>query len=864
MKFLCIVILAGVISMHSPNLNAQEKLTVHYNRVENDYSGWKLWVWNETDKKKGMDLLPLKKDDFGLVFEIDILKYGFEGKKIGLLPKYKNWRDKDAPNRFYVPDSPGARDSRPSRDIGKPQSLPNGEDSTLELFILQDEPDVYPSRPKNSSGVDTAWLDAPGIVRVVLTRRLKKDFIAAHPFYIETPLGIIKVKKVVFPDSKNFGKTVRLYFNPKGKIDLMSVNCGEWTLHFLSGNIVTVYPGKILDSADFASSMELGVVKEKDSTVIRVFAPAACEAYVLLYSSHDSQDAVKMPMKPVAGGVWEFETKENIEGRYYRIGVMRNGKEVQGIDPYSRCNTAHDGKGLIINDLLRRAAPVEKSPVLDISEAIIYEMHIRDFTIDPQSGIMPPVAGKYLGAAQVGTRHQNFPEIKTGLDHLVELGINTVQILPVQDFRNNENSDEYHWGYMPVHFNSPDGWYATQTHNSRRVEELKRLISALHKKGMRVVMDVVYNHTAETPQEFYGFNVMAENYYYRQKADGSYYNGSGCGNEFRSESPMGRKFILDSLKYWVREYNVDGFRFDLMALIDMETMETIVKELRALKSDILIYGEPWSAGPTPIQKIEKGSQRSKGFAVFNDNFRDAIKGGVFDLSKGYVQAGLNRGKIMKGITGSIDDFCDSPLETINYVSCHDNHTLWDRITLSLKGEATTTLWQQKAMDKLSAAIVLTSQGVPFIHSGAEFLRTKKGEENSYNLGDSINMIDWSLKKTNRDVFEYYRDLIALRKAHPAFRMKTAREIRKNLKFYEDLKLPIHAPCIGYVIDGENTGDSWKKIVVLINPEKKKRKFVLPGGSFKVVMGRDPVVRSGGKAVSGKVDVPPISLMILKN
>ncbi len=407
---------------------------------------------------------------------------------------------------------------------------------------------------------------------------------------------------------------------------------------------------------------------------------------------------------------------------------------------------------------------------------------------------------------------------------------------------------------MPVHFNSPEGWYATQTHNSKRVEELKVLISALHEKGMKVVMDVVYNHTAETQQEFYSFNVMAENYYYRQRADGSYYNGSGCGNEFRSESPMGRKFILDSLKYWVTQYNVDGFRFDLMALIDMKTMETIVKELKSLKSDILIYGEPWSAGPTPIQKIEKGSQRSKGFAVFNDTFRDAIKGGVFDLSKGYVQgAGFKRGKIMKAIAGSVDDFCDSPLETINYVSCHDNHTLWDRIVLSLKGEA--TIEQQKAMDKLGAAIVLTSQGIPFIHSGAEFLRTKKGEENSYNLPDSINMIDWSLKNENRDIFEYYRDLITLRKGHPAFRMKTAREVRKNLKFYEDLKLPIHAPGIGYVIDGENTGDSWKKIVVLINPGRKKRRLVLPGDGFEIVM--------DGKTVSGKVDVPPISLMVLK-
>ncbi|MFH1618504.1 MAG: type I pullulanase, partial [bacterium] len=525
-----------------------------------------------------------------------------------------------------------------------------------------------------------------------------------------------------------------------------------------------------------------------------------------------------------------------------------------GIDPYSRCNTAHDGRGLFIRD----TPAMEESPGFDPSESVIYEMHLRDFTIDPQSGVHHK--GKYLGSAEVGTRHARFKEIKTGLDHLLELGINTVQILPVQDFENDESSDTYNWGYMPVHFNSPDGWYATDTRGPQRVTELKRLVNALHKNGIKVVMDVVYNHTAESGGKEYGLSAMADGYYYRRKPDGAYWDGSACGNEFKSESPMAGKFMLDSLKYWVREYKIDGFRFDLMALIDRETMAEIVRELKSMKEDILIYGEPWAPGATPVAKIEKGSQRSAGFTIFNDNFRDAVKGNVFDLSPGYVQAGLNRDGVIAGIRGSIDDFTDSPLETVNYVSCHDNHTLWDRINLSVEDDVPPEM--RVDMDKLANAIILTSQGIPFLHSGEEFLRSKNGAENSYNLPDSVNKIDWELKNAHNDVFKYYRGLIELRKKHPAFRMKTAEAVRKNLRFYEETGLPSTEPGIAYVIDGAAAGDLWREIVVLINPSWEKKEFRLPKGFFKVAADGRQTYAGWGKPVSGKIGVAPVSLMVL--
>jgi pullulanase len=414
---------------------------------------------------------------------------------------------------------------------------------------------------------------------------------------------------------------------------------------------------------------------------------------------------------------------------------------------------------------------------------------------------------------------------------------------------------------MTVNFNSPEGAYATRQDDLSRVREAKEMIDAFHRKGLKVIMDVVYNHTAETRSKVYNFNALAMDYYYRVNPDGTYSNGSGCGNEFKSEAPMARKFLIDSLLHWVRDYKVDGFRFDLMGLMDLDTVTAAVRALRAVKPDILIYGEPWTAGTTPVRGVRKGSQRSAGYAVFNDNFRDAIKGSVFSLDDlGYVEAARNRDAVMKGIRGSVDDFTDGPLETINYVSCHDNHTLWDRIDLSAKGA---TSDEKVRMDELANALVLTSQGIPFIQAGEEFLRTKNGEDNSYNLPDAINRLDWTRKKENIAVFDYYRDLIAMRKAHPAFRMGTVEQVRENLKFYEELGLKVEPPAIAYMLYGGRVRDSWERIVVLVNPEKTPMEFALPAGKWTEVFGPSGLIRTPGAPVSGSFRAGPLSLTVLK-
>jgi pullulanase len=332
---------------------------------------------------------------------------------------------------------------------------------------------------------------------------------------------------------------------------------------------------------------------------------------------------------------------------------------------------------------------------------------------------------------------------------------------------------------------------------------------------------------------------------------------------------MASRYIIDSLKYWVTEYKVDGFRFDLLGLIDLETIKEAVRELRAIDPNLLIYGEPWAGGATPNNIAGKGAQRSNGWAVFNDHYRDALKGNVFDArATGFIQSGFNIADVKKGIQGSIDDFADSPLETINYVECHDNHTLWDRLLISTAENASITAADRRAMDKLAAAIIFTSQGIPFIQCGQEFLRSKGGDHNSYDKPDAVNMIRWREKAEHHDVVEYYRGLIELRRAHPIFRLETADEVRLAVKFLDD-DLGLSAPtgCVGFLIEDVTGKDEWSRALVLLNPQAKAAEFAIPAGEWKIFGdGRQvsavAVKQSSGKLVAGRATVAPRIALIL--
>jgi pullulanase len=617
------------------------------------------------------------------------------------------------------------------------------------------------------------------------------------------------------------------------------------------------------------SAQSLGALYAPEKTTFRVWAPTAQAVTLHLYERPVGGRAQLIALKKMDDGCWETTRLGDWLGAYYTYTVAgadaRFNPHRELLDPYARCVTAHDGRAIVTHD----ETPIADRPAFPISEAIIYEVHLRDFTIDPDSGIQR--RGKYLGLTETGTHLTDRIDITTGLDHLVELGVNVIQLLPLTEFHHDKAHDEYGWGYDAVHHQSPEGWYASERLDARRVREIKLMIDALHQRGLRVTLDVVFNHTFEDWRRglVYSFEGLVPGYYYRLKPDGSYWNGSGTGNELRTEAPMVRRYLLDTLKLWVNEYKIDGFRFDLLGLIDQETLRQIVRELRAIDPNLLLYGEPWAGGTTPIEISFKGTQRGQGWAVFNDHFRDGMKGQVFDARAwGFAQAGLNVLQVKQGVRGAIDDFADAPLETINYVECHDNHTLWDRLMISTIDNNTVSDSARRAMDKLAAAVILTAQGIPFIHAGQEFLRSKGGDHNSYNKPDAVNMIRWQEKATHFDVYEYYQGLIALRRAHPLFRLEKAADVRRAVKFLDDhLGYVVPQGCVAYEIEDVLGSDEWTRALVLVNTQAKASEFFIPSGHWRIFgdgkqVSTFHIRRSQSKLGEGRATVTARSVLIL--
>lgn len=609
---------------------------------------------------------------------------------------------------------------------------------------------------------------------------------------------------------------------------------------------------------------DLGYTFNPFSSKFRLWAPTAEKVYLCLFKGDEKRE---IEMKRSEGGTWIVEVKENLKNTLYTYKILRKGELVETVDPYAKALTANGTHGVVI-DLKDTDPPGWSEDVKptfnNFVDAIIYELHVRDFSVHRDSGIKNK--GKYLAFTEKGT---SYKEVKTGLDHLVELGITHVHLLPIQDFASvDELKGGYNWGYDPYHYFVPEGSYAVDPNDPiSRIKEVKEMILSLHRAGIRVVMDVVYNHTYTVLNSI--FDKVEPGYFYRHNPDGSYSNGSGCGNETASEKPMVKKLIIDSLKYWVKEYHVDGFRFDLMGLHDIDAMEEIEKTLHSIEPSLLLYGEPWTAGPSvlPVEKqLLKGAQKGTRIAVFNDNFRNAIKGFPDDESKGFATGKKNAEKhIMRGVVGSIEysaeikDFTLNPQETVNYISCHDNLTLWDKIS---KSNPDATEEEKILMDKLATMIILTSQGIPFIHAGEEFLRTKNCNNNSFNAGDEINQLEWPRKLIYKEVFEYYQGLIKLRKEHPSFRMQTGEEIKSKLHFIKSPK-----NTIAFLISDNANNDPWEKITVIYNPTKSKVEVKLPQGNWKVVVDNRKAgilpIEKGDWTLSGStLTVPPLSGMVL--
>lgn len=554
--------------------------------------------------------------------------------------------------------------------------------------------------------------------------------------------------------------------------------------------------------------IKLGAIYSKNETTFKVFAPNRDKIDLVITDDYKKVRRDIYPMKKDEIGIFAVSIKGDYDGYFYNY-IVEDKYEVT--DPYAVSASINSMYSAVINldDTNPEGFKESKHPDIKENEAIICELSVKNYTADESSGVYN--RGKFLGLAEAGTR---FKDVKTGLDNIEELGVTHVQLLPIYDFISVDEDhsrffrdDNYNWGYDPELYFAPEGSYSTNPLDPKsRVREAKEMVKAFHDRGIGVIMDVVFNHTFKTIDS--NLNTLAPKYYHRTNPDESFSNGSGCGNELASEKPFVRKLIIDSLVYWAKEYKIDGFRFDLMALIDLETIKIALKELKKINPNIIIYGEPWMALSSPLaydQQIWKGRQRSNGFGVFNDDFRDAIKGDVNSYGKGYIQGIFdNKHAIETGIRGSIDNgnglgFADDASETINYFNCHDNLIIYDKLAISLDDTS-----DINSYIKLALGIIMLSFGKPFIYEGNEFNHSKKNDANSYRSPLYVNAIDWADKENNKEIFTYTKNLISLRKSIEAFKYTDYNEIEKRLKFIEGLDDSL----IGYSLD--------KKYLVLIN------------------------------------------------
>lgn len=574
----------------------------------------------------------------------------------------------------------------------------------------------------------------------------------------------------------------------------------------------------------------------------------------------------KVKMKQTSENVWQATINGDLKGKFYTFDIGKG--ETPGV--FAKAVGCNGQRGAIIDMKTTNPIGWENDDILVLqnpADLIIYEMHHRDFSIDKSSGLMNK--GKFLALTE-----------QKAIKHLKELGINAVHILPSYDFASvnegNTTDPQYNWGYDPLNYNVPEGSYSNDAElPSRRILEFKQMVQALHKAGIRVILDVVYNHTFDI--EGSNFERTFPKDYYRYTADGKPSNGSGCGNETASEKPLMREFMLESMKYWMKEYHIDGFRVDLMGVHDIETMNIIRNELTAFNPNVFIYGEGWSAGkcayPTEKLAVKANVKQMPGIAAFSDELRDALRGPFNDDKQAAFLGGIAgfEESIKAGIAGMIahpqvdyskvnyskEPWANEPTQMISYVSCHDDMCLVDRIKASIP-EAAYDMDELIRLNQLAQTAVFTSQGVPFMLSGEEMLRDKKGVHNSYNSPDEINHLNWNNLKTYPQVFAYYKGLIHLRKAHPAFRLGSAELVRKHLEF-----LPSQDCLVAFRLKNHAGGDKWNNIYVVLNGSTNLQTINIPNGKYTIVANNGVVDEAGiGEMEGGEVMIDAQTALIL--
>lgn len=878
-RILAVILIISVVLMGLPlNMNVVQgeesedvTLRIHYHRFDNNYEGWNLWLWPEGGG--GVAYNFESSDDYGSYTEVTV-PGSASTANVGIIVRLNEWEAKDVESDRFIP-----------------MDLQNDE-GIIDVYLVQSEATIY----YELEDVDLS----PKFISAELSGTERADIKVTVPFVLEganesfelvTSEGReIGIKYMTSTESGDMVGSATLVFEEELSIE---------ETYFLSSDDIKSYPLSMTKAFDMPNFDELfyydgddlGASYTKESTSFRLWAPTAREVSLMLYTEGSNGELIEeIPMDEDVKGTYVTSVERDLNGVYYTYKVLVGDVYNEAVDPYAKAIGVNGNRAMVID--MEATNPdnwdQDVKPEFDnATDAIVYELHIRDLSMSETSGITNK--GKFLGLTETGTT--NDEGLSTGLDHIKDLGITHLQLLPVFDYRSIDETslenNNFNWGYDPQNYNAVEGSYSSDpTDGAVRINEFKTMVQTLHSEDIRVVMDVVYNHTGASVDSH--LNKLVPNYYYRIE-DGKLSNGSGCGNETASERAMVRKMIVESVVYWASEYHIDGFRFDLMGLHDLKTMNLVRSELDKIDPSIIIYGEGWTAGATPLKEGESCLKANTflmpGIGAFSDDLRDAIKGHVFEAeAPGFVNGGSGLEESVKfGVVGAtmhsqIDysavnysdiPWADSPAQSINYAEAHDNLTLWDKLQVTNPDDSREDLI---LMDKMSAAIFLTSQGVPFIHAGMEFLRSKDGDHNSYQSSDEVNMLDWSLKSENIDVYNYYKGLIGLRKNHPAFRMTEAADIAENISFYGStpsygsLQLPEgQTNTVAYLINNNANGDDSGAIFVGFNGTREAVELVIPSSNWVQVVDKDQVDLEGIKTFdesSKTVTVNPLESVVL--
>ena len=839
---LALVILLGLLLM--PALAAENSLTIklHYNRPDGNYADWSVWFW--VDGVSSADV-PLAEEEGTMVATYQVPA---GATSVGFIVKQPNWAAKDVDMDQFIDVSTYlvgtvqvyVESGVEGYTVGKQSELVTGV--KIKEAVYQKEKGISVSTTEALANPDSAFAILGTQDAVAIASVTDND---DHTYIIMT----------------------------EGELDPM----GSYTLRCEGADYQIRMPG-FYSTEQFEAEYtytgdDLGATWSKEKTVFRLWAPTATAVKVNLYQSGTAgtKDLLEqVEMKSDVDGTWVAEKSGDLNGVYYTYQVEVDGQSVEACDPYARTTGVNGNRAMIID--LDSTDPegwdqdVDPNGGKNITDAVIYELHVRDLSVDESSGITNK--GKFLGLIEAGTT--NSEGIPTGLDHMKDLGITHIHLLPSYDYASVDESRlniaQFNWGYDPQNYNVPEGSYATDPyHGEVRVAEMKQMVKGLHDNGISVIMDVVYNHVYNA--ETFCFNQIVPGYFSRISDSGVYSVGSGCGNDTASERSMVKKYIVDSVKYWADEYHIDGFRFDLVGLIDTETINAVMEEVHKTHPNVIFYGEGWTMSTSVTKEgykmtTQANSTEVPGFAFFSDTLRDSLRGSVFNNNeRGYVAGiGGHTGTIGSCFRG-MPSWCKSPTQTINYSSCHDNMSLYDRLTQSTPDA---TVEDRIRMNNLAVAIVMTSQGVPFFQAGEEMLRSKPLPEggfdhNSYCSPDSVNNLKWDdLNKAEyQAVYDYYKGLIAFRKAHPALRMPSAEDVATYITNLTSLEFNV----TGFRI-GAGAGGAEDEIIAIFNPRSSATTVKLPEGKWNIYVDGE----KAGTEILGnaemEVSVAPISAMVL--